>query len=116
MRASAKVLRAADRMRYQRVLSCFLPSLLASGLLAACGPVTYTLDVTDAERVVARARAENAGYYAPYDLYFAEAHLDKAREEAAQGRYEDAIRAAAVALSHGRRALTRSAQPGPSAR
>lgn len=83
---------------------------------AGCGPVTYTLDVGEAERVVARARADNASYYAPYDLYFAQAHLDKAREEAAQGHYEDAIRAAAVALSHGRRALTRSALPGSSER
>lgn len=79
---------------------------------AGCGPITYTVDIVEAERVVTRARAENAVYFAPYDLYFAEAHLEKAHEEAAQGRYEDAIQAVAVALSHGRRALTRSAQPG----
>lgn len=77
-----------------------------------CGPITYTVDSMEAERVVARARAENAVYFAPYDLYFAEAHLEKAHEEAAAGRYEDAVHAVAVALSHGRRALTRSAQPG----
>ncbi|MEY4577392.1 MAG: hypothetical protein RL701_2095 [Pseudomonadota bacterium] len=84
--------------------------------MVACGPVTYTLDIGEAERVVAEARAENASYFAPYDLYFAEAHLEKAHEEAAQGHYEDALHAAAVALTHGRRALTRSAQPGPSNR
>jgi hypothetical protein len=78
--------------------------------------VTYSWDVGEAERVVALARAENAGYFAPYDLYFAEAHLDKAHEEAAQGNYEAAIRYVAVAVGHGRRALTRSAQPGLSNR
>jgi hypothetical protein len=78
----------------------------------ACGPVTYSLDVAGAERVVAAARAENASYYAPYELQFAEAHLAKAHEEAAQGQYEDAINALAVAEAYGRQALTRSAQPG----
>ena len=87
-------------------------ALMLALATAGCGPVTYTVDSLEAERVVARARAENAVYFAPYDLYFAEAHLDKAHEEAAQGRYEDAIHAVAVALRHGRRALTRSAQPG----
>jgi hypothetical protein len=70
------------------------------------------LDVGEAERIVASARAENAAYFAPYDLYFAEAHLDKAHEQAARGQYEDAIHSVAVALTQGRKALTRSAQPG----
>ena len=97
---------------------CFSLWLGALGICVAagCGPVTYSLDVGEAERVVASARAENAAYFAPYDLYFAEAHLDKAHEEAAQGQYEDAIHAVAVALRHGKRALTRSAQPGLSDR
>jgi hypothetical protein len=77
-----------------------------------CGPVTYTIDVSKAERVLEAARAENAAYYAPYDLQFAEAQLDEAHEEAAGGQYEDAIHAATLALDYGRRALTRSAQPG----
>lgn len=113
-RPTAHAHRACDARRVLFVL--WKLRSLAFCLLAACGPVTYTLDVNEAERVVTRARAENASYFAPYDLYFAEAHLAKAHEEAAQGRYEDAIHAAGVALSHGRRALTRSAQPGPSER
>ena len=35
-----------------------------------------------------------------------------AHDEAAAGQYEDAIHAATLALDYGRRALTRSAQPG----
>jgi hypothetical protein len=77
-----------------------------------CGPVTYTLEVDKAERVVEAARAENAAYYAPYELQFAEAHLDQAHEQAAQAEYEDAILAVRVAQTYGLRALTRSAQPG----
>ena len=108
----------ANRMAFLSVLSCHSLVLASLGLCVAagCGPVTYSLDVGEAERVVASARAENAAYFAPYDLYFAEAHLDKAHEEAAQAHYEDAIHAVAVALRYGRRALTRSAQPGLSGR
>ena len=86
--------------------------LAGVSVVAGCGPVTYSLDVGEAERIVASARAENAAYFAQYDLYFAEAHLDKAHELAARGQYEDAVHAVAVALTHGRKALTRSAQPG----
>jgi hypothetical protein len=105
-------------MTFLSVSSCKSLVLVALGICiaAGCGPVTYSLDVGEAERVVASARAENAAYFAPYDLYFAEAHLNKAHEEAAQGQYEDAIHAVAVALRYGRRALTRSAQPGLSNR
>ena len=92
-------------------LACGL-GLVGACVVAGCGPVTYSLDVGEAERIVASARAENAAYFAQYDLYFAEAHLDKAHELAAHGQYEDAIHAVAVALTHGRKALTRSAQPG----
>jgi len=81
-------------------------------LSSACGPVTYSLEVGKAERAVEAARAENAAYHAPYELAYAEAQLDKAHEEAAQGQYEDAIAAVGVALSYARRALTRSASPG----
>ena len=82
------------------------------GWLAGCGPVTYAFDVRKAEDLVAQARAENADYYAPYELYFAEAQLSKAREEAAEGHYEDALHMVSVAEAYGRRALERSARPG----
>ena len=81
-------------------------------VLCGCGPVTFAIDARGTERVVAQARSENASYHAPYELAFAEAYLNKANEEAAQGAYEEAIQALAVAEAYGRRALTRSAQPG----
>jgi hypothetical protein len=89
--------------------------VLAAALVVTalgCGPVTYGLEVSKAERVIEEARAENAAYYAPYELHYAQAHLEQAHEQAARAQYEDAIRAVRVALGYGRRALTRSAQPG----
>jgi hypothetical protein len=84
--------------------------LVACGLLG-CGPVTYSVDIASAEHAIAAARAANASYYAPYELSFAEAHLVKAREEAAEGAYEDAIDMASVAEAYGRRALDISNRP-----
>jgi hypothetical protein len=82
------------------------------GCTCACGPITYAFDAGSAEKIVAQARAENADYYAPYELYFAEAQLAKAREEAAEGHYEDALQMVSAAEIYGRRALERSARPG----
>ncbi|HKP56478.1 MAG TPA: DUF4398 domain-containing protein [Polyangiales bacterium] len=86
-----------------------IPSL---GCLSGCGAVTYAVDAGSAEKIVAQARAENADYYAPYELYFAEAQLAKAREEASEGHYEDALEMVSTAEAYGRRALERSARPG----
>lgn len=80
--------------------------------LTGCGPISYAIDVSSAEDIVAEARAQNADYFAPYELYFAEAQLAKAREEAAEGHYEDALEMVSVAEAYGQRALEQSAQPG----
>jgi hypothetical protein len=73
-----------------------------------CGPVSYTIDAGATERMLAAARASNASYHAPYELWFAEACLTKAREEASQGAYEDALRLLEIASAYGKRALERS--------
>jgi hypothetical protein len=87
--------------------------LLCAGLGGgACGPVSYTVEAGNAERGVAAARAGNAAYYAAYELYFAEAELSKAREEAAQGAYEDAIHLVQVAQAYAKRALDLGSRQG----
>ena len=92
------------------------PAVRSLGLIAlsltGCGPISYAVDVRSAERIVSAARAENADYYSPYELYFAEAQLLKAREEAAEGHYEEALQMVSTAEAYGRRALERSARPG----
>jgi hypothetical protein len=70
-----------------------------------CGPVLYTSHLRSAEEKLGQARDENARWYAPYEYYFAEAHLDQAREEAAAAQYEDAVRYAEVAEAWSERAL-----------
>lgn len=72
--------------------------------LAACGPTLYTMQISGARRAVEQAREADAARYAPYEYYLAAEHLVKAREEAAEASYEDAIRYAERAEELGARA------------
>lgn len=77
----------------------------AACLLGACGPLHYTSNVIAAEGALEAARDGNARWQAAYEFYSAEIYLEKAREEAAEGQYEDAIRFADAATSYAQRAL-----------
>lgn len=81
--------------------------VLALALIAAvgCGPLQYTANMIAAQSALEAARDGNARWLAAYEFYSAQAHLEKAREEAAEGEYEDAIRFADVATSYAQRAL-----------
>lgn len=70
-----------------------------------CGPVSYTTNIRSAEQKLQLAREENARWYAPYEYYFAEAHLQQSERLAAESEYEDAIRYAKIAEDFSGRAL-----------
>ncbi len=75
-------------------------------LALGCGPTLYTAHIRAAEQKLQKARDQNARWYAPYEYYFAEAHLREAQEEAADAAYEDALRYAKTAEEYSERALT----------
>ncbi len=79
------------------VVGLGVASLAAGG----CNPMLYTMHVGAAAHSVEEARLADAPNHAPYEYYLAEAYLDKAREEAARGQYQDARRFASVAEEHG---------------
>jgi Tfp pilus assembly protein PilF len=60
--------------------------------VAACGPSLYTFNVLPASAAVEQAREANAEEHAPYEIHLAMSYLEKAREEAAEANYQDAIR------------------------
>ncbi|HJK99785.1 MAG TPA: DUF4398 domain-containing protein [Polyangiaceae bacterium LLY-WYZ-15_(1-7)] len=70
-------------------------------LFAGCGPTIYTVHVLPASRVVEQAEEAGAAEHAPYEYHYAAEHLKKAREEAAEASYQDAIRHAGVAEEYG---------------
>ncbi len=72
--------------------------------LVGCGPTVYTVHILPASRAVHQAEEADAQSHAPYEYYYAQAHLEKARAEAGEAAYQDAIRHAKVAEEFGLKA------------
>ena len=79
---------------------------LGLSMLSGCGPVLYTVHSNAAEEKLKQARDANARWFAPFEYYFAEAHLQQAEVEAAEAEYEDAIKDAETAEEYSVRALS----------
>jgi len=76
----------------------FRLSVIASlSTATGCGPAIYAANSGAASRALERASHANAASLAPYDYYYAEAFLHKAREEAGEAAYQDAIAYARIA-------------------
>ena len=71
---------------------------LALAALAACGPITTTAALRDADVAVDAARVAGAPQTSPYEFAAAEAYLHKARECSGRGEYEVAARYADRAI------------------
>ena len=65
--------------------------LWVTSAVAGCGPVWYTAEIISAGSIVAEAEHADATEHSPYEYWIAREYLDKAREEAGGGSYEDAI-------------------------
>ena len=68
----------------------------------------YLAAVSDAESQLQQAEKDNAKSYAAYEYYAAESYVDKAREEASEGHYEDAVEYASRAEALAKRARQRA--------
>lgn len=69
-----------------------------------CGPVLYSVAIGDAAQVVEEARAAGAEREAPYEFYFAQEHLAKAREFAGEAEYQNALDMASAAEENAQQA------------
>jgi hypothetical protein len=67
--------------------------------------VYYAAQVNSAESRLEQARAAGAAESAPYEFYFAEEHLKKAKSEAADASYGDAAQLAEIAEEYAKRAI-----------
>ncbi len=65
---------------------------LALATLAACGPITTTSALRDADAAIEAARTAGAAQTSPYELAGAQAYLHKARECQGRAQYEAAVR------------------------
>ncbi len=88
------------------------PSLVTLALLATstvgCAPAIYAAHSGSASRELERARAADAANLAPYEYFYAEAMLHKAREDAGESAYQDAIEYARLAHESAEQARDRA--------
>lgn len=89
-------------------------SIAAGSLLAGCGGALYAVQIGSASSKVEQAKEIGAEQLAPYEYVYAREHLEKARSEAAEGDYSDAISLAEIAEQHADKAirLSRDAHRG----
>lgn len=81
---------------------------IASATATGCGPALYAAHSSPASRELERARAAHADSLAPYEYYYAEAMLAKAREDAGEAAYQDAIAYARLAEESAEQAVERA--------
>ncbi|MCK6571297.1 DUF4398 domain-containing protein [Myxococcota bacterium] len=82
--------------------------LALSASLFACGPVSTTLALSDAESAIESARAADARRYALYELTSAEEYFRKAREEEGYSDFQAALDLAETARGFADRARARA--------
>jgi len=87
---------------------CSLLGLLLS--TSGCGGFLYGIYSGGAATKLETAQQLGAEKYAPYEFYFAQAHLTKAMEEAATANYGDAIDLVDDADKAAEKAITLSKQ------
>lgn len=85
-----------------RALVALGTPLIAVLTLSACGPTLYSMEISTAVRVVAQAEQARGAELSPFEFHYAELNLEKAKEEAAEASYEDAVRFARVASKYGK--------------
>lgn len=98
----------SHRTRILRLVAALALALGATG----CGPLIYASRAGAASRAVERARHAGAAESAPYEFYTAEAYLHKAREDAGEAAYQDAIAYARIARESADEASERAAEAG----
>jgi glucan phosphoethanolaminetransferase (alkaline phosphatase superfamily) len=103
----------AVKRRWLQVAEFLLPPLAAL-TLNGCGSAVYAVQSTSATSKLEEAKELGAEEFAPYEYYMAVEQLKKAREEAANADYSDAINYAELSEEHSEKAirLSRDAHRG----
>ncbi|PIE05519.1 MAG: hypothetical protein CSA75_04325 [Sorangium cellulosum] len=73
--------------------------------MSGCGGVLYAAQAGGAAAKLEEAKQVGAEQSAPYEYYYAQAHMKKASEEASQGDYGDAAELAEIAEEYADKAI-----------
>jgi hypothetical protein len=90
-------------MRTRLIAMCLV--LAGASTTTACGGVYYAATVNAASARVEEAREVGAEQLAPYEFYYAQAHLEQAQVEASEGSYGDAVTFAEAADEFANKAI-----------
>ena len=90
-------------MRTRFVATCLV--LVGASGTSACGGVYYAATVNAAASRLEEAREIGAEQLAPYEYYYAKAHLEQAQVEASEGSYGDAVHFAEAADEYAAKAI-----------
>src|ERR1700722_9737355 len=90
-------------MRTRLIATCLV--LAGAFGTTACGGVYYAARVSAASSQLEEAREIGAEQIAPYEYYYAKAHIDQAMGEARGGRYADAANFAEEAETSAAKAI-----------
>ncbi len=96
----------ASCARKNALVSCTLLAL--AGLASGCAAAASAVNTSRAAAAVEAARESGAGSENEYEMTLAQAYLDKAREEASEAQYLDAIHYAKYARSFAENAVRKS--------
>jgi hypothetical protein len=78
---------------------------LALVSLTGCGGTLYAINASSANSRLEEAKEVGADELAPYEYYYAKAHLDQAQIEASEAMYSDAILYAETAEEYADKAI-----------
>ena len=84
------------RRQSHRIPFAMLLAISLGVFSSGCGHTVFAIQVGSASSKLEEPREIGAENLAPYEFYFAEAHLRKARSEAAEADYSDAIEFAEI--------------------
>src|SRR5262252_988690 len=97
--AEAKTpIRRASRLAVASAVAAFFGA-------AGCGNTIYAFKASSAANKVEEARELGAEKLAAYEYYYAQQHLEKAEEEAAEADYSDAINLAEASEEYADKAI-----------
>jgi hypothetical protein len=81
---------------------------LASLVLSGCGGTLYAINASSANSSLEEAKELGAEQLAPYEYYYAKAHLEQAQVDASEASYSDAINYAETAEEYAQKAINLS--------
>ena len=79
--------------------------LCLTGAVLSCGPVQYSHHILQATAAMAEAEEAQAEEEAPYEYWYADAHLKQARREVGYSDFQEAVKCARIAHEYASKAV-----------